>query len=69
MNLIRNACEAMQDAETQRRVTIALSRQGEFAEIIVADNGPGIRREDQQGVFDAYFMTKSKGMGLGLAVC
>ncbi len=69
VNLIRNACEAMQDAETQRRLTIALSRQGEFVETFVADNGPGIRMEDQQGVFDAFFTTKSKGMGLGLAVC
>ena len=69
VNLIKNACEAMEDVETECRVTITLSRQGEFVEIIVADNGPGIRRENQQGVFDAFVTTKSQGMGLGLALC
>ena len=34
----------------------------------VADEGHGIRDEDQQRIFDAYFTTKDKGRGVGLGL-
>jgi signal transduction histidine kinase len=36
-------------------------------EVSIADNGPGIPREKQTKVFEAYYTSKEKGTGLGLA--
>ena len=40
----------------------------EFVEIELADNGPGIREEDKEKIFEAYFTTKKEGSGMGLAI-
>jgi signal transduction histidine kinase len=36
--------------------------------ITVADEGPGIRHEDQEKLFMPYFSKRSAGTGLGLAI-
>jgi signal transduction histidine kinase len=43
-----------------------LSQNGNV-EISIADNGPGVPREKQEKIFEAYFTTKEKGTGIGLA--
>src|SRR5262249_14159244 len=37
-------------------------------EIVVDDNGPGFRPEDRERAFSAFFTTRTRGTGLGLAV-
>jgi two-component system, LuxR family, sensor kinase FixL len=37
-------------------------------QISVRDNGPGIRLEQRQKVFDPFYTTKAKGTGLGMAI-
>jgi signal transduction histidine kinase len=37
--------------------------------IMVEDSGPGIDLDDTDRIFDAFFTTKSHGMGLGLFIC
>ena len=37
--------------------------------IMVEDSGPGIDPNDMDRIFDAFFTTKSHGMGLGLSIC
>ncbi len=37
-------------------------------EILIRDNGPGIPPAVKQRVFDAFFTTKTKGTGLGMAI-
>ena len=37
--------------------------------IHVCDNGPGVAPEDRPRMFEAFFTTKPKGVGLGLSIC
>lgn len=67
VNLIRNALESR---ETGSTVDIALSSQAGRAEILVADDGPGLSEEEQRHVFDPFYTTRLRegGTGLGLSV-
>ena len=70
-NLVHNAIEAM-DATTDRdRVLRVRTRPSGHDVITVAvqDSGPGIDPKRIDGIFGAFFTTKSHGMGLGLAIC
>jgi len=46
--------------------------EGNYARIIIKDNGTGITRENLSRIFDPYFTTKKEkehgGMGLGLTI-
>jgi two-component system NtrC family sensor kinase len=66
-NLVLNACEAMPTGGTLA-VASRLSRDGTHIEIIFADTGVGIAKENLPRLFDPFFTTKSFGTGLGLAV-
>jgi two-component system C4-dicarboxylate transport sensor histidine kinase DctB len=72
INLLRNALDAVEDAEefTPRRVALSVVRDGEFALICVRDSGPGIPDEVAAQLFAPFFTTKpsGKGLGLGLAI-
>jgi two-component system sensor histidine kinase AtoS len=67
-NIIGNAYEALVGQKGEISI---LLKPGEkkVAEIIIADNGPGISEKVIAKVFDPFFSTKSKGTGLGLSVC
>jgi signal transduction histidine kinase len=66
VNLLLNAREALGPRGGNVRVE-ARSRGDHAVEVVVADDGPGIPPERQERVFEAYFTTKEKGTGLGLA--
>jgi two-component system NtrC family sensor kinase len=69
LNIILNAAEAMQ-GKGNLTVSIKLLKRGKFIEIIFADTGCGIPRDDMQKLFEPFFTTKeqSSGIGLGLAI-
>jgi PAS domain S-box-containing protein len=64
LNLLVNACDF---TPSGGRITIALRRNGEFAEISVTDTGKGIPVEEQKKVFQLFYTTRSGGSGIGLA--
>jgi len=69
INLIRNAAQAVLDAGPDKaRIVVRLSRHGDFWHLDVDDNGPGIREELRETVFDPYVTTKGDGTGLGLSI-
>jgi signal transduction histidine kinase len=37
--------------------------------LTLEDSGPGIDPEHAGRIFDAFFTTKSQGMGMGLSIC
>ncbi len=71
LNLIRNAVDAMRDTPPDsREITInaKLTAPHELR-FEVRDHGSGITEEHAANVFNAFFTTKSAGMGMGLAIC
>lgn len=64
-NLISNAVQAMPEGGTLEITTTA--KDG-FVETKVIDSGEGIAEDNLKKVFEPLFTTKSKGIGLGLAI-
>jgi signal transduction histidine kinase len=73
-NLTTNACQVMitesssMEGFTDGVLTISARKQKEMVEISVKDTGPGIPPENMEKLFEPLFTTKTKGIGLGLAV-
>jgi two-component system NtrC family sensor kinase len=71
MNIIINAEYFVTEAHGKGTLTITTKRLNDTILISLADDGPGIRREDLRRIFDPFFTTKEtgKGTGLGLSIC
>jgi two-component system sensor kinase FixL len=66
LNLIVNACDAMAALSGQRHLRIAARHVSGEIHVAVSDNGPGV--EDFERVFQLFFSTRERGVGLGLSV-
>jgi PAS domain S-box-containing protein len=72
LNLILNAVEAMSSVEAgERELLISTEQQSQANSTLVAvrDSGPGIDPERLERVFEAFYTTKSSGLGMGLSIC
>ncbi len=81
VNLITNAVQAIEIAQGEAReggrevvqgqimVSVRNSVKDGFYDIVVEDNGPGVKEENRGRLFTPNFTTKSAGTGLGLAIC
>jgi PAS domain S-box-containing protein len=71
LNLILNAVEAMSTLKNQVRELAISTEQHQAGGVLVAvrDSGPGIDPEHLDRVFDAFYTTKSSGVGMGLSIC
>jgi two-component system sensor kinase FixL len=70
VNLVKNSLDAI--AESGRaggRVEIHVRKEGAEVLVAVSDNGPGVPESHRARLFDAFFTTKPKGVGLGLSIC
>jgi signal transduction histidine kinase len=66
LNVLTNAREALVDKGGNIYVTARCLRDLSI-EVAIRDDGPGIARDKLARVFEAYYTTKEKGTGLGLA--
>ncbi len=64
-NLTVNACQSMPDGG---KLTLSASLEGDMIKLAVQDTGIGISTENMSKLFEPLFTTKTKGIGLGLAV-
>jgi signal transduction histidine kinase len=71
LNLIVNAVEAMGSVrEGPRELSISTEQaQANGVLLAVRDSGPGIDAKHLERVFEAFYTTKSSGVGMGLSIC
>jgi signal transduction histidine kinase len=69
MNLIMNSIDAMKDVDQTRELAIR-SRLAENQQLMisVSDTGVGLPPQQTNQIFDAFFTTKSHGLGMGLRI-
>jgi two-component system NtrC family sensor kinase len=74
VNVLDNACYAMREkrrslgAGYAPKLTVRTEVAGEWVEILIRDNGPGIPREIEGRVFHPFFTTRPAGEGTGLGL-
>jgi signal transduction histidine kinase len=70
LNLIMNALDASEGLNpSERRIIVSTrSDKGDVAEVTVRDFGIGLPQDRPDKIFDHFFTTKQKGMGMGLAI-
>jgi PAS domain S-box-containing protein len=70
LNLILNAAEAMGSVEAEPRELLISTEQHHTGVLVaVRDSGPGIDPTHLERVFEAFYTTKSRGVGMGLSIC
>jgi signal transduction histidine kinase len=71
LNLILNAVEAMSSVKKGARELSISTEKNQTGNVLVAvrDSGPGIDSEHIEQVFEAFYTTKSSGVGMGLSIC
>jgi PAS domain S-box-containing protein len=70
LNLILNAVEALNSIDAgPRKLSISTEQKPtQDVAVTVRDTGPGIDREHMDRIFQAFYTTKSSGVGMGLAI-
>lgn len=70
LNLVMNGAEAMSQVdEASRRVVVRADIVGKSVQVCVLDTGTGLSGETRENMFEAFYSTKPKGIGMGLAIC
>lgn len=66
LNFVTNAVQAMD--ETGGEIDLTTSLDGDYVQVVVSDDGPGISEFDLPKVFDPFFTRRAEGTGLGLTI-
>jgi C4-dicarboxylate-specific signal transduction histidine kinase len=71
LNIVINACDAMNDNQAAERGLTVTTARGEpgMVQVAVADRGSGIEPGLLERLFEPFVTTKAKGLGLGLSIC
>lgn len=69
INLVSNAAQAMAEVSGHRQIIVGTSSiEGGGVMVTIKDRGRGLTPEARDRMFEAFFTTKDKGMGLGLSI-
>jgi PAS domain S-box-containing protein len=73
LNLVINGMDAMNQVQESKRVLTICGRRETHEEtfevlLSVEDSGVGFKPEEVERIFEAFYTTKSQGMGMGLAI-
>ena len=68
-NILDNACQSYNEKKCHVSIIASLDKKRNKFELIVKDNGSGISKSDLTKIFEPFYTTKPKGIGLGLPVC
>jgi signal transduction histidine kinase len=71
LNLLRNGSEAMKNIEDRPRLLLIRTEREvhDYVRLTVVDSGVGFDAQATEMLFEAFYTTKSSGMGIGLSVC
>jgi signal transduction histidine kinase len=71
LNLLTNAADAVTCVSGRERLVRVRSQKHNGHDVLIAveDSGTGIMPDDKRRIFDAFYTTKSEGMGMGLSIC
>lgn len=71
LNLVMNAIEAMSEVGAgSRDLSIRTCKAGSHDVLVaVCDSGPGLPQDNLPRIFEAFYTTKSSGLGMGLSIC
>jgi signal transduction histidine kinase len=70
LNLIMNAIEAMSDVSKGPRELLISTGNDDSDNVLVtvSDSGPGLPDANHQRIFEAFYTTKTSGLGMGLSI-
>jgi PAS domain S-box-containing protein len=70
INLVMNACDAMEAVVAQdRQIVVRTAIVDATVRVSVIDQGAGIPAGGREKIFEPFYTTKERGMGLGLSIC
>ena len=68
INLLRNGIDAMAGCRHENRLIVETRSVDGNVEVTVVDNGCGLPDDNTNKIFEAFFTTKPRGLGMGLAI-
>ncbi len=69
VNLLNNSVEAMESSGTKSpSVFLQIRKREDMAQVSVIDNGPGLNEEEIRRIFEPFYTSRARGIGVGLSI-
>jgi signal transduction histidine kinase len=69
LNLIMNSIDALQEVDGHRQIKVTGDVKDGKANLEISNNGPRIKAETIEAIFEPFYTTKDLGTGIGLYIC